>query len=93
MIRVTERRMSGRRCSVNRSMEMSISDFGDLGKRVTLAGRLDIQGGDKIDLPVATLAGSRTNIVIDLGASTSSAHLLCAISCLRRRPSPVIPGP
>ena len=31
-------------------MEMSISDFGDLGKRVTLAGRLDIRGADQIDL-------------------------------------------
>jgi len=70
-------------------MEMSISDFGDLGKRVTLAGRLDIQGADQIDLRMATLAGSRANIVIDLGGvdfigSTAMRHLVLAAKAVAR---------
>ena len=70
-------------------MEMSISDFGDLGKRVTLAGRLDIQGADQIDLRMATLAGSRTNIVIDLDGvdfigSTAMRHLVIAAKAVAR---------
>jgi anti-anti-sigma factor len=48
------------------SMEITISDFGDLGKRVTLVGRLDIVGAAKIDLPLKELADSRTNIVVDM---------------------------
>jgi hypothetical protein len=32
-------------------MEITISDFGDLAKRVTLIGRLDIPGAGKIDMP------------------------------------------
>jgi uncharacterized protein involved in cysteine biosynthesis len=36
---------------------MTISDFGDVGKRVTLVGRLDILGCEKIDLPLAVVAG------------------------------------
>ena len=70
-------------------MEMSISDFGDLGKRVTLAGRLDIQGADQIDLRMATLAGSRANIVIDLGGvdflgSLAMRHLVIAAKAVAR---------
>jgi hypothetical protein len=49
------------------SMEMTVSDFGDVGKRVTLVGRLDILGSEEIDLPLAVVAGSGTSIVIDLG--------------------------
>jgi hypothetical protein len=48
-------------------MEMTVSDFGDVGKRVTLVGRLDILGSEEIDLPLAVVAGSGTSIVIDLG--------------------------
>ena|SRR5271170_2564355 len=68
-------------------MEMSISDFGDLGKRVTLVARLDI--ADKIDLPMATLAGSSANIVIDLGGvdflgSLAMRHLVIAAKAVAR---------
>ena len=46
-------------------MEITISDFGDLGKRVTLIGRLDIPGSGKIDMPLKELADSNTNIVVE----------------------------
>jgi anti-sigma B factor antagonist len=70
-------------------MEMTVSDFGDSGKRVTLVGRLDILGADKIDLPLAVLAGSRTNIVVDLGgvdfiASIAIRHLVLAAKTVAR---------
>jgi anti-anti-sigma factor len=70
-------------------MEMTVSDFGDTGKRVTLVGRLDILGADKIDLPLAVLAGSRTNIVVDLGgvdfiASIGIRHLVLAAKTVAR---------
>ena len=70
-------------------MEMTVSDFGDSGKRVTLVGRLDILGADKIDLPLAVLAGSRTNIVVDLGgvdyiASIGIRHLVLAAKTVAR---------
>jgi anti-anti-sigma regulatory factor len=48
-------------------MEITVSDFGELGKLVTLVGRLDILGAEKIDLPLAVVAGSRTSIVVDMG--------------------------
>jgi anti-sigma B factor antagonist len=47
-------------------MEISISDFGTAAKRVTLTGKLDIAGAQKIELPLATLAGTRSSLVIDL---------------------------
>ena len=47
-------------------MEMIISDFGDLGKRVTLIGRLDIPGSGKIDIPLQELADSNANIIVDM---------------------------
>src|SRR5262249_11800299 len=48
-------------------MEITILDFGDSGKKVMLTGKLDIVGAQKIELPLATLAGTRSNIVIDMG--------------------------
>jgi anti-anti-sigma factor len=47
-------------------MEMFISNFGDLGKRVTLIGRLDIPGSGKIDIPLQELADSNANIIVDM---------------------------
>ena len=47
-------------------MEITILDFGDSGKKVMLTGKLDIVGAQKIELPLATLAGTRSNIVIDM---------------------------
>ena len=70
-------------------MEITVSDFGEAGKRVTLVGRLDILGAEKIDLPLAVVAGSRTNIVVDMGAvdfiaSIGIRHLVLAAKTVAR---------
>ncbi len=70
-------------------MEMIVSDFGELGKLVTLVGRLDILGAEKIELPLAVVAGARTSIVIDMGrvdfiASIGIRHLVLAAKTVAR---------
>jgi anti-anti-sigma factor len=64
-------------------MEIAVSDFDGVGKRLTLVGRLDILGAEQIALPLTELAGSDTNIVIDMGgvdfiASNCMRHLVIA---------------
>jgi anti-anti-sigma factor len=64
-------------------MEIAVSDFDGVGKRVTLVGRLDILGAEQIAAPLTELAGSDTNIVIDMGgvdfiASNCMRHLVIA---------------
>jgi hypothetical protein len=56
----------GRNATRGCSTEVTVSDFGDVGKRITLVGRLDILGSEEIDLPLAVVAGSGSSIVIDL---------------------------
>lgn len=56
-------------------MEITISDFGDLGKRVNLVGRLDIPGSAKIDTPLKELADAKTNIVVDMSGVDFIASL------------------
>jgi anti-anti-sigma factor len=70
-------------------MEITISDFSDLGKRVTLVGRLDIPGAGKIDVPLKELADSRANIVVDMSevdfiASLGMRSLVVAAKTLVR---------
>jgi anti-sigma B factor antagonist len=70
-------------------MEISISDFGTAAKRVTLTGKLDIAGAQKIELPLATLAGTRGNLVIDLAgvdfiASIGIRQLVMAAKAVTR---------
>jgi len=74
----------------NCSTVMTVSDFGDVGKRVTLVGRLDILGCGKIDLPLAVVAGSGTSIVVDLGGvdflgSLAMRHLVLAAKAVARK--------
>jgi anti-anti-sigma factor len=61
-------------------VEVAISDFGDLGKRVMLEGRLDILGAAKIVEPLANIADSYSLIVdmsgVDFIGSTGMHHLL-----------------
>jgi anti-anti-sigma factor len=76
-------------------MEITVSDFGEVGKLVTLVGRLDILGAEKIDLPLAVVAGSRTSIVIDMGevdfiASIGIRHLVLAAKTVARRAGKVV---
>ena len=79
----------GRSATRGCSMELTVSNFGDVGKRVTLVGRLDILGSEEIDLPLAVVAGSGTSIVIDLGGvdfigSLAMRHLVLAAKAVAR---------
>ena len=70
-------------------MQISVSEFGTAGKRLTLSGKLDIAGADKIDLPLAAIAGARQNVVIDMGgvdfiASIGIRHLVMAAKAIAR---------
>jgi anti-anti-sigma factor len=63
-------------------MEVAISDFGDLGKRIMLVGRLDILGAAKIVEPLANIADSYSLVIdmsgVDFMSSTGIHHLLVA---------------
>jgi anti-sigma B factor antagonist len=70
-------------------MQITISEFGQVGKKVTLVGKLDIAGAETIDLPLATIAGTRTSIVIDMMgvdfiASIGIRHLVMAAKAVAR---------
>lgn len=47
-------------------MEVTISDFGGVAKKVALVGKLDIAGAEAVGLPLAAIAGTKTNIVVDM---------------------------
>jgi anti-anti-sigma factor len=69
-------------------MQMTVSEFGD-AKKVVLIGKLDIAGAEKIELPLATVAGSKTNIVVDMVgvdfiASIGIRHLVLAAKTVAR---------
>lgn len=71
------------------AMEIIISEFDDASRRVTLIGKLDIAGAGKIELPLATVAGSRKNVVIDMVgvdfiASIGIRHLVMAARTVSR---------
>jgi anti-anti-sigma factor len=70
-------------------MEITIREFGDLGTRVVLVGKLDIVGAGKVELPLATVAGSRNHIVVDMTgvdfiASIGIRHLVLASKTVAR---------
>jgi anti-anti-sigma factor len=70
-------------------MEITITDFGDTIKKVTLVGKLDIMGAEQIGLPLAAVAGSRSNLVIDMIgvdfiASIGIRHLVMAAKTVAR---------
>ena len=69
-------------------MHITISEFGASGKRVTLVGKLDIRGAEVIDLPLATVAGSRQSVVdmteVDFIASIGIRHLVLAAKAVAR---------
>lgn len=70
-------------------MQISVSEFAGAGKRVTLTGKLDIAGADKIGLPLAAIAGERQNVVVDMGgvdfiASIGIRHLVLAAKAIAR---------
>ena len=70
-------------------MEITITDFSDTIKKVTLVGKLDIMGAEQIGLPLAAVAGSRSNLVIDMIgvdfiASIGIRHLVMAAKTVAR---------
>jgi stage II sporulation protein AA (anti-sigma F factor antagonist) len=70
-------------------MKVTISEFGSVGTKVTLVGKLDIAGAEALDLPLATVAGTRANIVVDMGgvdfiASIGIRHLVMAAKAVAR---------
>src|SRR5215813_2063094 len=70
-------------------MQISISDFDSMIKRVTLVGKLDIMGAEVIGLPLAAVAGARGNIVVDMAgvdfiASIGIRHLVMAAKAIAR---------
>jgi anti-anti-sigma factor len=84
-------------------MEIRVSQFGELGTKVVLVGKLDISGAEKIDAPLAKVAESQGNIVVDMTgvdfiASIGIRHLVMAAKTVARRagmlvlldPNPVV---
>jgi anti-anti-sigma factor len=60
-----------------------------MGTKVTLVGKLDIAGAEVIDLPLATVAGTKANIVVDMVgvdfiASIGIRHLVMAAKAVAR---------
>ena len=58
--------------------------------RVALTGRLDIVGAEVIALPLATLAGAKQNLIVDMSgvsfvASIGLRHLVAAAKAVSRR--------
>ncbi len=47
-------------------MKIDISEFGNVGMKITLVGKLDIIGAETIESPLATLAATKGNIVVDM---------------------------
>jgi anti-anti-sigma factor len=84
-------------------VQINICQFGDAGKKIILVGKLDIAGAQEIDLPMATIAGSRCDIVVDMIgvdfiASIGIRHLVIAAKTVARasrklvllNPSPLV---
>jgi anti-sigma B factor antagonist len=71
-------------------MEIVTSEDRGTTARVALTGRLDIVGAEKIALPLATLAGAKQGLIVDMSgvsfiASIGIRHLVSAAKALSRR--------
>jgi anti-anti-sigma factor len=70
-------------------MQITVSDFGPETKKITLAGKLDIAGAQKIELPMAAVSGEKCDVVIDMMgvdfiASIGIRHLVIAAKTIAR---------
>jgi len=70
-------------------MDIAISEFSGIGTRVTLTGKLDIAGAEVVALPLATVAGQRANVVVDMSgvdfiASIGIRHLVLTAKSVAR---------
>src|SRR5580658_3328652 len=71
-------------------MQISIADDTGPTAKMVLVGKLDIAGAEVIALPLATLSGSKSGVLIDMAgvsflASIGIRHLVSASKALRRR--------
>jgi anti-sigma B factor antagonist len=71
-------------------MQITILDDAGSTAKVVLAGKLDISGAEKIALPLATLAGGKRGLLLDMTgvtflASIGIRHLVMASKALARR--------
>jgi anti-anti-sigma factor len=71
-------------------MQIVISDEAGSTAKLGLTGRLDIVGAEVIALPLATLAGGKKGVVIDMSgvtflASIGIRHLVSATKTLSRK--------
>jgi anti-anti-sigma factor len=84
-------------------MQVTILDETATTAQMVLSGRLDIVGADVIALPMATLSGSKSTLLVDMAnvtflASIGIRHLVAAAKALGRRggklvllsPSPIV---
>jgi anti-anti-sigma factor len=75
-------------------MQIEIKDAGATAN-VTMIGRLDIAGAEVVALPLATLAGSKTGLVVNMAgvtfiASIGLRHLVSAAQKVARRGGRVV---
>jgi anti-sigma B factor antagonist len=71
-------------------MQITISNDTGPTAKVVLVGKLDIAGADVVALPLATLAGGKTSIIVDMSgvtfvASIGIRHLVLASKAISRR--------
>jgi anti-sigma B factor antagonist len=71
-------------------MQITIVDDAGPTPRVVLSGKLDIAGADTVALPLATLAGAKSGLLVDMAgvsflASIGIRHLVAASKALARR--------
>jgi anti-anti-sigma factor len=71
-------------------MQITISDSAGPIAKISLVGKLDIAGADVIAMPLATLAGSKKAVIVDLSgvtflASIGIRHLVSATKTLSRK--------
>jgi anti-sigma B factor antagonist len=71
-------------------MQITVSDEAGPTARVGLVGKLDIAGAEVVAMPLATLAGSKTGLIVDMSgvtflASIGIRHLVSATKTLARR--------
>jgi anti-anti-sigma factor len=71
-------------------MQFTISDEAGTTAKIGLVGKLDIAGAEVIALPLATLAGGKKAVVVDLSgvtflASIGIRHLVTATKTLARK--------
>jgi anti-anti-sigma factor len=71
-------------------MQIVTSEQGAMTATVALTGRLDIAGAEAVALPLATLAGAKQGLIVDMSgvsfiASIGLRHLVSAAKALSRR--------